>query len=255
MLCNGPAAAGRGFDKSLTVGQLRFPPGQCKTRGERLVAAVAAAAHVTEDREVALSSLFAHVVLTAQMPVTSELRAAQRTVIASRFGGSTAAYRRALKNAGATQGLARSIISTDSASADRPPVRVPRASGPEIADFRRSAAAKLARLVEVTPAAPWLGRQRRGVAIEDSAPGQVFAMRAGRTAKVETGTGTYEVRALGPTGPLGTFPWIRRSAIGATLMKSARDQRFDRWLMNKQISAHCTPPAAPTGSPQSARLS
>ena len=27
MLCNGPAAAGRGFDKSLTVGQLRFPPG------------------------------------------------------------------------------------------------------------------------------------------------------------------------------------------------------------------------------------
>ena len=74
--------------------------------------AVAAAAHVTEDREVALSSLFAHVVLTAQMPVTSkELRAAQRTVIASRFGGSTAAYRRALKKVGATRELARSIIS------------------------------------------------------------------------------------------------------------------------------------------------
>ena len=243
MLCNGPAAAGRGFDKSLTVGQLRFPPGvQCKTPwGNVSSRAVAAAAHVAEDREVALSSLFAHVVLTAQMPVTSkELRAAQRTVIASRFGGSTAAYRRALENAGATRGLARSIIS-DQIRQVRIARRfaVPRASGPEIADFRRSASAKRARLVEVTPAAPWLGRQRRGVAIEDSAPGQVFAIRAGRTAKVETGTGTYEVRALGPTGPLGTFPLDQaRSAIGATLMKSARDQRFDRWLMNKQISAH-----------------
>ena len=116
---------------------------------------------------------------------------------------------------------------------------VPRASGPEIADFRRSASSKQARLVEVTPAAPWLGRQRRGVAIEGSAPGQVFGIRAGRTVEIETGTGTYKVRALGPAGPLGTFPLDQaRSAIGATLMKSARDQRFDRWLMNKQISAH-----------------
>ena len=39
---------------------------------------------MTGDREVALSSLFAHVVLNAQMPITAqELRAAHRTVIAS----------------------------------------------------------------------------------------------------------------------------------------------------------------------------
>jgi hypothetical protein len=242
-LCNGPAAAGPGFDESLTVGQLQFPAGvQCKTPwGNVSSSAVGAAARVTRDREVALSSLFAHVVLKAQLPITrKELRAAQRTVIASRFGGSTAAFRRALARAGATRALAQSIVS-DQVRQVRIARRfaVPRPSGPQIADFRRAASSKRARLVEVRPAAPWLGRQRRGVAIEGSAPGQVFAIRAGRTVEVETGAGTYKVRPLGATGPLGTFPLDQaRSGIGATLMKSARDQRFDRWLMNKQISAH-----------------
>ena len=56
---------------------------------------------------------------------------------------------------------------------------------------------------------------------------------------MHTGTGVYKIRAFGSTSPLGTFPLDQaRSSIRATLMKAARDQRFDRWLMSKQVSAH-----------------
>jgi hypothetical protein len=242
-LCHAPSMAGRGFDPDLTVGQLRFPPGtQCKTPwGNVSARQVAAATRVTRDREVALTSVFAHVVLRAQLPITGkDLRDAQRTVIASAFGGSTAGYRRALARAGATRGLARTVISDQVRQvriARR--FRVPPPSGAEIADFRLSSSARNARLVDVTPRAPWLGRQRRGVAIEGSAPGQVFRIPAGREVEVHTGTGVYKIRAIGPTGPLGTFPLDQaRHSIRATLMKAARDQRFDRWLMSKQVSAH-----------------
>jgi hypothetical protein len=242
-LCPGPTMAGPGFNPDLTLGQLRFPPGvQCTTPwGNVLASAVAAAARVTGDREVALTSLFAHVVLREQLQITGEdITDAQRTIIASRFGGSTAAYRRALARAGATRALARSVIS-DQVRQVRIARRfaVPAPSSADLIDFRHASARKQARFVEATPAAPWLGRQRRGVAIEGSAPGQVFRIPVGREVEVQTGTGTYKVRALGPTGPLGTFPIDQaRSAIRATLMKSARDQRFERWLMSKQVSAH-----------------
>jgi hypothetical protein len=242
-LCNGPAMAGRGFNPDLRIGQLNLPRGvQCKTPwGNVASRAVAAAARVTGDREVALSALFAHVVLREQVPVRSkDLQAALRTVIASRFGGSTGAYRRALARAGATRALALSVISDQVRQARiARRFRVPAPSGADIADFRHASSARRARLVEAIPAAPWLGRQRRGVAIEGSAPGQVFRLPAGRQVEVQTGTGTYKVRALGPTDRLGTFPLDQaRSSIRATLMKSARDQRFDRWLMGKQVSAH-----------------
>jgi hypothetical protein len=235
--------AGRGFDPDLKVGQLRFPRGiQCKTPwGNVSARAVGAASRVTRDREVALTSVFAHVVLREQLAITSkDLRDAQRTVIASAFHGSPAAYRRALARAGATRALARSVIA-DQVRQVRIARRfkVPPPSGREIADFRLASSGKQARFVEATPRAPWLGRRRRGVAIEGSAPGQVFRIRAGREVEVSTGTGVYKVRALGRADPLGTFPLDQaRSSIRATLMKAARDQRFDRWLMSKQVSAH-----------------
>ena len=242
-LCHAPSMAGRGFSTDLTIGQLRFPPGvQCKTPWGKVRAnALAAAARVTREREIALTSVFAHAVLRNQFPITSrDLRDAQRTVIASAFRGSTAAYRRALVRAGATRALARSVIA-DQVRQVRIARRfaVPAPSGGAIADYRLASSGKLARLVEVTPRAPWLGRKRRGVAIEGSAPGQVFRIPAGREVEVHTGTGVYKIRALGRADRLGTFPLDQaRSSIRATLTKAARDQRFDRWLMSKQVSAH-----------------
>jgi hypothetical protein len=48
----------------------------------------------------------------------------------------------------------------------------------------------------------------------------------------------FKVRALGPTGPLGAFPFAQaRPAIRAALIDSARDQLFDKWLMRRESSA------------------
>jgi hypothetical protein len=242
-LCNGPAMAGPGFDRSLTEGQLRLPDGvQCKTPWANVSSAdVASAARVTGDREIALSSMFAHVVLRGEVPLKrEELRAAQRAVIAGRFSGSVSAYRQALARARATPELARSIVADElrKAKVSRHfAVRAP--SGGETADFYDSVSAARARLVEVSPAPAWLAYRRRGVAIEGTAPFQVFRLPPGRTVEIRTGMGTYEVKALGSTGPLGAFPLDQaRSGIRAVLMKTAREERFNRWLMNREVSAH-----------------
>jgi hypothetical protein len=241
-LCNGPAMAGPRFDPSLQVGQLNLPAGaQCKTPwGTISTSAVATAASVTRDREIALTSLFGRVVLRAHERVTrQELRAAQRAIVAFRFGGSSAAYRAALGRSGATRALARGVIADEIRQAKverRFRVRAP--SGSDVIDYYRSLAATPARLVEVKPAPVWLGRQGRGVAIEGTAPAQLFRLPARRVVTVRTRTGTFQVRALGPTVPLSAFPFSQaRPAIRAALIDNARDQLFDAWLMRRESSA------------------
>jgi hypothetical protein len=241
-LCNGPAMAGPGFDESLTAGQLRLPAGaQCKTPwGSISNNEVAAAARVTRDREVALTSLFGRMVLRANERITrQELRAAQRAIIAFRFGGSAAAYRGALARAGATPRLARGVIADEirQAKVERH-FRVKLPAGSDLLDYHRSLAENPARLVEVRPAPIWLGRQRRGVAIEGTAPEQVFRLPTGKAVNMRTRTGVFHVRALGPSGPLGAYPFsLARPAIRAALIDIARDQLFDRWLMRRESSA------------------
>ena len=103
-LCEGPALAGPGFDRRLTVGQLNVPPGaQCTTPwGPLRSSELAGVARVTGDREIAYTSLFARLVLKGYVKVKhKELRAAERAIVRFRFGGSGAAYRGALARAGA----------------------------------------------------------------------------------------------------------------------------------------------------------
>jgi hypothetical protein len=55
---------------------------------------------------------------------------------------------------------------------------------------------------------------------------------------MRTRSGEFHVRALGPTGPLGAYPFsLARPAIRAALIDIARDQLFDRWLMRRESSA------------------
>jgi hypothetical protein len=241
-LCDGPAMAGRGFDPSLDVGQLRLPGGaQCNTPwGPISTSSVAAAARVTGDREIALTSLFGRVVLRAHERVTRpELRAAQRAIVRYRFGGSGAAYRAALARVGASPALARGVIADEIRQAKierRFAVSAP--AGADLLDYQRSFATKRARLVSVKPAPVWLGRQRRGVAIEGTAPEQVFRLPIKREMKLRTRTGTFKVRALSATVPLSAFPFSRaRPAIRSALIADARDQLFDAWLMRRESRA------------------
>jgi hypothetical protein len=241
-LCAGPQMAGRGFDRSLTAGQLIFPAGvQCKTPwgpiGSRELASIMG---VTRDREIAYTSAYARLVLKGLVKVGPEqVRAAQRAIIASRFGGSSAAYRGALARAGASPALARDVIADELRQARvEQNFRVSTPSGLEIAEYHSTYSDTSARLVEARPAPSWLGGRRRGVAIDGMAPAAVFRLAGGRGAKLQTREGPLHVRALSPTAPLGAFSLSAASAsIRAALVRNARDGVFDNWLMRRESSA------------------
>jgi hypothetical protein len=241
-LCDAPRMAGPGFNQSLTVGQLRLPAGaQCKTPWGNISArAVSTIARVTGDRDIALTALFARAVLRGHVKVTGkELRAAQRAIVAFRFGGSVRAYRRALARAGVTRAVARGVIADElrQAKIERG-FKVRGASGGETLDYYRTVATERARLIEAKPPPWWLGRKRRGVALEGIAPGQIFGLPVGRVVPVKTRSGKIKVRPLGPTLPLSAFPFDQaRTAIRAALVESIRDHLFDRWLLLREGSA------------------
>jgi hypothetical protein len=241
-LCGGPAMAGPGFDRSLSVGQLVLPGGvQCNTPwGTIRNGQISSLTGVTGDREVAYSSLFARLVLKGHVQIKPEdLKAAERAIVRYRFGGSSAAYRRALARAGATRAIARGVIGDElrQARIERN-FRVASPSRAAIAEYRSSYSGTSARLVQATPAPPWLGRRGRGVAIEGMAPAAVFRIPVGRSATLHTRNKTVDVRVLSPTAPLGAFSLPDANAsIRAALVRIAQDHVFDNWLMRRESSA------------------
>ena len=241
-LCAGPEMAGRGFDPSLSQGQLILPGGaQCTTPGGLIrTSQLSSIAHVTRDREIAFTSLFARLVLKNDVKVKpQDLRSAERAIVRYRFGGSGAAYRGALARAGASTAIARGVIADElrQARVERNfQVRSP--SGREIASYHETYAATPARLVEATPAPSWLGRRSRGVAIEGLAPASVFRISGHRWVKLKTREGVLRVRALTPTAPLGAFSLGDASpSIRAALVRISQDGVFDNWLMRRESSA------------------
>jgi hypothetical protein len=241
-LCAGPAMAGRGFNRSLTEGQLILPAGaQCKTPwGPLWSSELSSVAHVTRDREIAYTSLFARLVLKGYVKVKpKELRAAERAIIRFRFGGNGSAYRGALARAGASRSIALGVIGDELRQAfleRRFQVKAPNRS--EIASYQESYADKPARFVEASPAPSWLGRRRRGIAIEGMAPAAVFRMPGRRFVTLQTREGKLRVRALGPTAPLGAFSLgTAAGSIRAALVRIAQEGVFDNWLMQRESSA------------------
>lgn len=240
--CGGPGMAGPGFDRSLTVGQLILPGGvQCNTPwGKIRNGQLSSLTGVIGDREVAYTSLFARLVLKGHVRIKpADLKAAERAIVRYRFGGRGAAYRLALARAGATRTIARGVIADElrQARIERN-FRVRSPSRAEIAEYRTTYSGTSARLVQATPAPPWLGRRIRGVAIEGMAPAAVFRIPAGRSVTLHTRKKTVLVRALSPTAPLGAFsPAAASASIRAALVRIAQDQVFDNWLMRREASA------------------
>jgi len=241
-LCGGPAMAGPGFDRSLTVGQLILPGGvQCTTPwGPVRTGQLSSLTGVIGDREIAYTSLYGRLVLKGAVKLKPrQLRAAERAIITYRFGGSRAAYRRALARAGASPAIARGVIADEirQARVERR-FRVSAPSSAEVANYRSTYSETSARLVEATPAPSWLRRRTRGVAIEGMAPAAVFRIARGPFVTMKTREGPLRVRALGPTAPLGAFSLRAASAsIRAALVRIAQDEVFDNWLMRRELSA------------------
>ena len=182
-LCDGPTAAGAGFDASLTEGQLDVPAGvRCVTSaGSILRNAVARYTALTGDPGYAASALLEQLTLSSQVKIAyPDLLSAERAVIVAGFGGDRTRYWAAVKAARLTLGDARAIIAS---RLERDEVesrfRAPAPSAAAIADFLATYRDQEVRLVSTTEPAPWLGGATKGWVVETLAPGELFALTEG----------------------------------------------------------------------------
>ena len=241
-LCDAPRMVGKGFDRSLTAGQIRLSGGTvCRTEGVGSVGAgaVNSLEGLTGDRSAALSALFERIVETSERPVSQRaVRAAEREVIRDSFHGRRSAYLAALKQAHATAGIALSVLGDELRRARLEQPRYSRKpTAAEVASFYAAYPDLLVRRVHVSPAPSWLGR-RTGYAVAQAAPQRLFSLPTGRKSRLSTLVGTFAVRPLGPTQALGALPLSSvRSGIVAALRGFERAQSFERWTIAQQSHA------------------
>jgi len=239
-LCNGPGAAGKGFDASLTEGQLVLPGGtRCTLYGKPVTeGAISALKPITGDADVAFSAAFARVVTTLQVPLKSkQIADAERAVVASRFGGSYAAYRAALAKAHASVGAARGVIADELRQMKiESGFHAGGVSANDVREFYATYAQSLVRLVQTKIKAPWLGNRTRGYALADTAPPQLFTMsQSAKWKSIRTMGGTFQVKALDDAVPLGALPPdLARQPVVDALQSIARSDRYESWLMARE---------------------
>jgi hypothetical protein len=241
-LCNGPRAAGKKFNRSLTEGQIRLPGGvHCRIGKARITTAgVYELERRTGDRSLALSALLARVVTSREAHVgASAVRRAEAAVVAQRFGGSRAAYLRALSEAHVSVQLAHQILGDELRKA-RIEIRL-RSRSTRSADVRAFYDAYgdvLARPVRVKPAPLWLNGRNRGVALSSIAPPAVFRVRSGRTTTVRGLDGVYRVTPLGAASPLAALSFSHAAgAIATALAAETRRDSYVSWLERREEEA------------------
>ncbi len=241
-LCNGPAAAGKGFNPSRTDGQLILARGlRCKLGATAVSwSAINPILKLTGDSELAFSNAFARAVEQRAARVSySDILAAERSLVAARFGGSRSAYNAAIAEAHTSLSVARSVIGDELRRARiQANFRVGGPSAAEIADYRTNYGDVQARLVQTKSHATWLGGRRTGYALASTAPPQLMTLASGRWASVWSPLGRVRVRPLGPPKTLGSLPLGSvRSSIRSALIDQAREEHFPVWLAAAQKAA------------------
>ena len=238
-LCDGPAAAGAGFNASVTQGQLVFAPGaRCTLLGKQVDSgAISDLTPVTGDEDVAFTAAFARVISSLYAPVKAkQISAAEKAVVSGSFGG-YARYRAALAKAHASPSAARGVIADELRRAQiEAHMRVPNPSSADVQAYYDSYLETEARLIQTKAPAPWLGNRRRGFALASNSPPQLFSIPEGKKwLKIRTMTGIYEVRAVDPAVPLGALPFgLVRPALVSALKALDREERYDKWLLARQ---------------------
>jgi hypothetical protein len=239
-LCNGPAAAGKGLNTSLTEGQLTLPGGtRCTLYGRPITeSTISSLRPVTGDTDVAFTAAFARAVTSLQVKIKpKQLTDAERAVVGAQFGGSYARYRAALAKAHASLGAARGVIADELRRVTiASGFRVAGPTAAEIGEYYETYGATRARLVQTKTPAPWLGKNKRGFALESTAPPQLFSLpEGGGWHRIRTMRGTYQVRALDPPVSLGALPLdVARPAIVTALKELARSDRYEAWLLARE---------------------
>ena len=232
--CDGPAAAGAGFDDSLAEGQLdALGKGvQCSFDGRPMRQTdLSRMAAVTRDRDVAFTILFDRLVARGDGRASpTSIVQAEQAIVDGRFGGSRAAYRRALARGRANPIVARAAIEDElvRAQVEGTLRGVPAPTEAEIRDFYTFYPGTPARAFRVTPAAPWLGGRTSGFALASAAPAALFRLPAAVASPFTTGLGSYTVTPLDAPVVLGALPLrLARPAIRRTLSAFARRQAYE----------------------------
>jgi hypothetical protein len=241
-LCDAPRMAGPALNTDLTAGQLIFPPGsRCTVYGSPVRWDLAASiSRLTQDPQPAFTAAYSRAVASSYAHVTTKaILDAEKAVIALHFGGSRAAYVTALKRDHASVGIARGVIGDELRRAQiQSRLHVGGPSPSEIQSYYDAYAAAPVRLVQVKPAAPWLGSARRGFALGATAPPRVFTLENGQQASLRTMTGVFKVKAIGPTVALAELPLSKaRKPIVTALISLARDTAYQNWLLQRENSA------------------
>jgi hypothetical protein len=243
-LCNAPAAAGKGFDRSKSEGQpILSGSVRCRFAGAPPVrwSMINPVARLTGDPELAFTAAFARALEERAVRVGSrEILAAERSVISSRFGGSSGAYRTAIAAAHTNIAVARAVIGDQLRRARiAARLRVGSPSARQIADYQDSYAELQARLVQTKVGASWLGGRRVGYALESTAPGRLMTLPVRRWSSIWSPVaGSVRVRPLGPPLPLATVPPASaRPSIRTALTAQARLAAFPNWLTAEQRRA------------------
>jgi len=240
-LCDAPGELRHELDADRTVGQHDLPAGVRCVYGEVELTAssLATLAKLTDDRELALTALVVRAVERERAAVTSaDVLAVERRIVSTRFSRSAGAYRAALAELGAGLSVARAIIGDElrrQAIVSR--LDPPRPSGADVARFRETFAAVLAREVLVSPAPSWLP-EGEGIALASSAPESVFRARTRRWATVRTVEGSFRVRPLAEVTALGALEAsLARSAIVRELRRERRADAYSAWTIRMQKRA------------------
>ena len=240
-LCDGLAAAGPAFRASRTEGQIRLPASRkCGFVGGGGFdsGSVGVLQQVTGDRSLALTILLARTAESRAAVVPySRVLAAERAVIASRFGGSAGAYRAALgrregeRGRGARGARRRAAAPRARADDERPEPGLERGLDllpvlPRPAHARASGRSPhpggsgTRRPVSPSPRS----RRRRSSRSPPAAHARLRAL-----------DGTYTVTASGEAQPLGSVPLAQaRPAIAAALRAFARRAAFEAWSTARQ---------------------
>ncbi len=235
-LCDGPSAAGSGFDTSLTEGQLSLPARVFCTLGPAGVIASATRAQlaaVTGDPEVAGTIALGWGATRAAASVSgAQIDAAEQAVIDGSFDGSRTRYLAALAKRHANRGLARASLAAQLRQrAVEAGLAIPPVTAAAVASFSSSYGATRARLVTTKTPVPWLGNKKRGFAIAGFAPARLFSLPTGGTTLVQTATSAVTVNALEPALPLAAAPpTTARPSIVAALKELARADAYQAWL-------------------------
>jgi hypothetical protein len=232
-LCDGPAAAGAGFEDSRVEGQLETIPAgaQCTLDGRSLRQTdLSRMAAVTHDRDVAFTVLYDRLVETGLAKISDDrVSQAIQSIVDGVFRGSRPAYNAALAKAGANMFVARAAVADELLRAQiEGALQVSSPTDGQIRLFHNAYANVLIRSFNVVPAAPWLGNRRAGFALAASAPAALFRLPSAIASPFTTGLGSFTVTPTDQALPLGAVSLrLARPAIRTTLLSFARTQAYE----------------------------